>query len=239
MPRRRLLPIALLLLLLCGAGGAVGVWYFFGGSPPVEADIDTASSMIPADGASARPVSVDGTWTVDTSLGSFSDFTDSWAGFRVDEVLDNIGDASAIGRTPGVSGSLDISGQTLSATQITVDLTRIVSDRTRRDDSIQRTLQTSTFPSASFTLTAPIDLPSAPTDGVTYTLTVTGDLTIHGVTRAAGVQLTARLVNGVIVMVGSTPFTFSDFGMTPPRAPVVLSVDDHGTIEFQLFFTKL
>ena len=36
----------------------------------------------------------------------------------------------------------------------------------------------------------------------------------------------------------TTPFTFSEFGLTPPRAPVVLSVADHGTIEFQLFFTK-
>jgi hypothetical protein len=42
----------------------------------------------------------------------------------------------------------------------------------------------------------------------------------------------------VIVVVGTTPFTFSEFGLTPPRAPVVLSVADHGTIEFQLFFTK-
>ena len=52
------------------------------------------------------------------------------------------------------------------------------------------------------------------------------------------IALQAKLVNGVIVVVGTTPFTFSEFGLTPPRAPVVLSVADHGTIEFQLFFTK-
>ena len=57
-------------------------------------------------------------------------------------------------------------------------------------------------------------------------------------TRASDFQLEARLVNGVIVVVGSAPFTFSDFAMSAPRAPIVLSVADHGTIEFQLFFTK-
>jgi polyisoprenoid-binding protein YceI len=237
MTRRRLLLTALLLLLLGGAGGVVGVWYFFfSGEPPVAASIDTAASAVPS--TSGNTGTLDGSWTVNTSMGSFSDFSNSWAGFRVDEVLDNIGGATAIGRTPGVSGSLTLAGQTMSATEITADLTQIVSDRPRRDDAIQRTLETSAFPIATFSLTDPIALPSAPAEGVTYTLTAAGDLTIHGVTRATEFALEARLVNGVIVVVGSTPFTFSDYGMSAPRAPIVLSVDDHGTIEFQLFFTK-
>jgi hypothetical protein len=58
------------------------------------------------------------------------------------------------------------------------------------------------------------------------------------VTHEVPVNLEARLVNGVIVVVGSMPFTFADYGMSAPRAPTVLSVSDGGTIEFQLFFTK-
>ncbi len=45
-------------------------------------------------------------------------------------------------------------------------------------------------------------------------------------------------MNDVIVVVGSIPFTFGDYGMSAPRAPIVLSVSDGGTIEFQLFFTR-
>jgi polyisoprenoid-binding protein YceI len=239
-----LLRTALLLLLLGGAGVAIGAWYFFGGSPPGTASIDSAGSAVPTtaatDGSSATsgPLTIDGTWSVDTSIGSFTDFSNSWAGFRVDEVLDNIGSSTAIGRTPGVSGTLTLSGQTLSATQITVDLTSITSDRPRRDGPIQQTLETFQFPTATFTLTQPIELQSVPAEGATYAVTATGDLTIHGVTRPVDFALEARLVNGVIVIVGQTPFNFSDFGMSPPRAPVVLSVDDHGIIELQLFFTR-
>jgi polyisoprenoid-binding protein YceI len=239
MPRRRLLLTALLLLLLGGAGGAVGVWYFFfNGEPPAAASIDQAAGSVASGDPAGSPASLDGTWTVDTSIGSFADFSNSWAGFRVNEVLDNIGDATAIGRTPVVGGSLTLTGQTLSAANIEVDLTTITSDRPRRDPAIQQTLETGSYPTATFGLTEPVELPSAPADGVTYTLTATGDLTIHGITRAADFALEARLVNGVLVVVGSTPFTFSDYGMSPPRAPIVLSVADHGTIELQLFFTK-
>ena len=63
-------------------------------------------------------------------------------------------------------------------------------------------------------------------------------MTIHNVTRQVSVTLQAQLRDGVIAVVGSTPFSFSDYNMTAPAAPVVLSVSDSGTIEFQLFFTR-
>jgi len=153
-------------------------------------------------------------------------------------VLDNVGDTEAVGRTPNVTGTLTIDGQSLSAVEITVDLTSIRSDRERRDPAIQRTLETSQFPSATFQLSDAITLPSEPVEGVTYDITANGDLTVHGVTQPAQVDLQARLVGDTIVVVGSTPFMFSDYGMTAPRAPIVLSVADGGSIEFQLFFTR-
>jgi polyisoprenoid-binding protein YceI len=236
--RHRLLLLLLFSLLLGGAAGAAGLWYFFGGgSAPAEADIDTAarptSSIQPG-----TPIDTDGEWTVDTTIGSFADYSGTWAGFRVAEVLDNIGDTEAVGRTPNVSGSLTLDGQTLSDVTVDVDLTTIKSDRDRRDPAIQRTLETSTYPAARFELTEPIELPSEPTEGATYDVSASGELTIHGVTRAVEADLQARLVGDTIVVVGSTPFTFSDYGMTAPRAPIVLSVADGGSIEFQLFFTR-
>ena len=224
--------------------GVAGVWFFFfSSSAPVEADLDQAAGAIStnapsATGAQSAPASLDGTWTVDTSIGSFTDYSSSYAGFRVDEVLDNIGESTAIGRTPDVSGELQLDGQTLSAASIEVRLTTITSDQPRRDPAIQRALETGTYPTATFEITDPIALPTAPAEGVSYDLTANGNLTIHGVTQPVAVNLQARLVNGVIVVVGSTDLTFSDYGVTMPRAPVVLSVEDHGSIEFQLFFTR-
>ena len=81
-------------------------------------------------------------------------------------------------------------------------------------------------------------MPSTPAEGVSYDVTARGNMTIHGVTKPVEIALQARLTNGVIVVVGTTPFTFSEYGLTPPRAPIVLSVADHGIIEFQLFITK-
>jgi hypothetical protein len=41
-------------------------------------------------------------------------------------------------------------------------------------------------------------------------------------------------VNGTVVVVGSTDIVFADYGVSVPRSAVVLSVDKHGVVEFQL-----
>lgn len=238
--KRRAIVATLVVLLLVGVAGAAGLIYFFGTKAPGSASIDQAANVVasadPTSGTGVSSGDLSGTWTVDTSIGSFSDYSSSWAGFRVDEVLSNIGNNTAIGRTPNVSGQLTLDGETLMATTITVDLTSMTSDQPRRDPSIQRTLETSTYPTATFELTQPASLPQAPAEGVTYNLMGTGNMTIHNVTKQVQVTLQAQLKNGIIVIVGSTPFSFADYNMTAPAAPVVLSVSDSGTIEFQLFF---
>ncbi len=249
--------------ILAVAVAAFAVWFvFFSSSAPGGATIDEAAGVLESPSAAAFPGSssgtgaasasadpsasggtgagtadgVSGTWTVDTSVGSFDDYTSAWAGFRVNEVLQQIGDAEAIGRTPDVSGQLVIDGTTLQSGTIEVDLTSIHSNQSRRDPAIQRSLQTGTFPTATFELTKPVDFGSVPADGQTVTVDATGDLTIHGTTKELTIPLQAQVVNGRIAVVGSAPLTFTDFGITMPTAPVVVSVEDSGTIEFQLFF---
>ena len=236
--RRRVVISAVVVVLVLAVAGGVGLWYFFSGHAPGAASIDQAAGAVASDAARAGATlgTTDGTWNVDTTIGSYSDYSSAWAGFRVQEVLSNIGNNTAIGRTPNVSGQLTLSGQTLSAVHVDVDLTSITSDQPRRDPAIQRTLETNTYPTATFDLTAPVSLPQAPVEGVTYNLTATGTMTVHGVTKAVTVTLQAQLKDSVIVVVGSTPFAFADYGMSAPAAPVVLSVSDSGTIEFQLFF---
>ena len=57
-------------------------------------------------------------------------------------------------------------------------------------------------------------------------------------TRAVEFPLQAKLVDGTVVVVGSLDVTFSDYGVTVPSAPIVLSVDDHGVLELQLLLTR-
>lgn len=144
---RRLLLLGLGGLVAAVAIGGFAVWFVFFSAPaPGAATIDDAAGVIATPSpstaatatsdpsASADPsvattpgaaAGIDGTWTVDTSVGSFEDYTSAWAGFRVNEVLDQIGETEAIGRTPDVDGSLTLSGTTLQAATIEVDLTTI------------------------------------------------------------------------------------------------------------------
>jgi polyisoprenoid-binding protein YceI len=203
------------------------------GSP--SASTDPSSPTGSADGSD--PSDIAGTWTIDTSIGA-ADGSGASVGFRVAEELSGFGAATAVGSTPAVSGSLTIEGTTLTTATIEADLTQVTSDRSRRDGRIQEALDTGTYPTATFTLSEPVDLGEAAASGETIEVTATGELTIHGQAVPTAFALQAQLVDGVIVVVGSTDATFSDWGITMPTAPIVLSVSDEGTIELQLFFSK-
>ena len=244
--------------------GAAGLWYLFfrpAGPPPVSLatlpptatvaspaatahasdDPSAEGSSTPAtssDGGSAAG-GIDGTWSIDPSIGSFSDFSGSFVGYRVNEQLATIGAQEAVGRTPDVTGTLTIQGTTLTAADITADLTTLQSDEANRDRQLSRqALETSTYPTATFQLTQPIDLGSIPEGGQTIDVSATGNMTLHGVTKEVQVPLQARLDGNVISVAGSLPILFSDYGIQQPRSMIVLSVEDHGTLELQLHFTR-
>ena len=87
-------------------------------------------------------------------------------------------------------------------------MTALTTNNSRRDGPARQALGTSQFPTATFVLTSPVDLGDAATTGDT------------------------------IVVVGSLDVAFSDYGVSAPTAPIVLSVDDHGQMELQLFFQR-
>ena len=185
---------------------------------------------------------VDGTWAVDTSLGEFSfdDATGSFVGFRLDEQLQGIGSAQAVGRTPAVEGTITIDGTTLTSADITADLSQLTTNDSRRDSRARGALDTNSFPEATFTLTGPVELSADASGGQPISATATGDLTIKGVTNSVTVALQAQL-NGdgtIIAVVGSIPVVFADYGVSVPSSPVVVSASDNGQIELQLLFTK-
>jgi len=181
---------------------------------------------------------IDGTWSVDTSIGSFDDFSSSWVGFRVSEVLNPGGEVDAVGRTPVVSGQLDASGSVIESAMIEVDLTTITSDRPRRDGAIQRSLGTGEFPTATFAFSEPVDLLSVPVEGEPFNVSVPGTVTIRDVTQDVEFQLQGQRAGDVVVVVGSLPVDFTSFGVTMPTAPIVVSVEDNGDLEWQLFLTR-
>ena len=87
-------------------------------------------------------------------------------------------------------------------------------------------------------LTQPLDLGSAVDNGSPVSVEVLGYLTIKGPTLPVTFAIDAQLVGEVIAVVGSTDVVWSDFGVAVPSAPIVVSAEDNGVIEFQLLFTK-
>jgi len=206
----------------------------------LESARDSVTSTTAGDVDSSEIEGLDGVWTVDSTSGEF-DFesaTGTFAGFRIQEELAGIGQTTAVGRTGGVTGEMTIDGTTVTDATFEVDMTTITTNESRRDDRVQQALETEQFPTATFTLTEPIDLGDGADSGDPVQVTAVGDLTIHGVTKAIELPIEAQLVDGTIVVVGSTDVVFSDYGVEVPQAQIVLSVEDHGVLELQLLLVK-
>lgn len=245
MTARRLIVVGLALAIV--AGGAYGLWYLFlkpagpaavvlPEATPAPTDLD-GSSTGSASGASTT--SLDGTWSIDGSVGSFSDFSVSFAGYRIQEELASIGGNEAVGRTPAVTGSLTIAGTEVTAVEVSADMTGLQSDDDRRDNQLRRqSIETDSYPTATFSLTSPIELGAIPAEGQVVEVQATGDLTLHGVTRSVSVPLEARISDGVITVAASIPIALADYDIEKPSSFMVLSVAEEATMELQLHFTR-
>lgn len=196
------------------------------GDPPARlslADATTSTSTSAAASATAR-AGIDGKWDVASG---------SQAGYRVSEVLFGQ-DTEAVGRTKDVTGSLTIAGTSVTDGTFSVDLTTVSSDQSRRDGQFHdRIMETSRFPTATFSLTKPIALGAAPAEGAEVKTTATGDLTVHGVKRAVTFDVVAKRTGTSIAINGSIPVKFADYGIGDPSFGPA-TVQDHGVIEFLL-----
>jgi len=219
----------IVLLVALVVGGPFAYFHFIEGTSPKRLTLSSQTSTTGAGAgtAAASSAPLAGTWSVTNG---------SQAGYRVDEVL--FGQShTAVGRTSAVTGKVTFSGTTVSAGTFSVDLTQVSSDQDRRDRQFQgRIMDTSSYPTATFTLTQPIDLGTAPAAGVQKNVSAKGNLTIHGATRAVTVQLQARRDGNVVQVSGSIPVTFADWNIPNPSFGPV-TTDDHGVIEFLLKLT--
>ena len=261
MPRNRSLMAGALVAVLAVAAAGFGGWYFFirGDEPPpvnladAVAAASTATVSAPASGSAATtstaaatavatesgggsssaPAEGDlsGTWTVDAA--------NSFVGYRIDEELARIGSTTAVGRTSDVTGTLEFDGSTITSVDVTADLSTLQSDDDRRDGQLKRqALETNEFPEASFVLTDPIAIEGDPASGEPISATAVGDLTIHGVTNRVELALQGQLVDGRVVVVGSTVIVLADYDIEQPSSIAVLSVSEEGTMEMQLVFVR-
>jgi polyisoprenoid-binding protein YceI len=237
MSKRTLIAAVVAGVLTLGAAG-VGVAYLvvFAGSSPQKLALSSPTPTVSSSSTATASAGIGaGTWTV--AAGSV-------AGYRVREQLASLSAPSdAVGRTSSISGSVTISQSgttyTVAAATVTVNVNTLTSDRSMRDQRIHRMgLESDRYPTASFVLTTPMILPAEATSGQAVSVSATGQLTIHGVTRTVTIPMQARSNGTQVEIAGSITFPFSQFGMTPPSIGGFVTVQDNATMEFDLKFVK-
>lgn len=196
----------------------------------VVGEADAAPTVTAAPSASG---SGDASREASDLSGSWAVTDGSFAGYRVDEVLNGT-DVTVTGRTSDVTGTLTVDGLTLTDASFEVDVASIETDSGNRDEYFRsNAMRVDEFPTATFVLTEPITVADAPVVGEVQTVPATGELTLAGVTKTVTVELQAVLNGETGQVAGSIPITFADFGVEAPNLGFV-SVEPDGFVEFSL-----
>lgn len=160
--------------------------------------------------------------------------------YFVNEELASIGvPSTATGSTSEVTGEFYVTGEgdelaAVPASQFSVDLRNLTSDKMMRDNRVQEALQTATYPSATVTVSSVTGYDPAIPEGEEQSLQLTGTLDLHGVQREVTWDVKARREGSVISALATLTVPFSDFGITPPTFAQLVSIDDEVTLQIQL-----
>ncbi len=204
-----------------------GVFYVFGGNGARTTSSGTVTAPTLAPTGSGK------VFTIDSS--------GSEASFTIDEV--HFGQpTTVVGTTSQVAGQIQVDKDDPSKSQvgqIKVDLTGLKTDDFLRNNTIQgRILETGDVNNqfAVFTPKSISGMPSSVTPGQSFSFKITGDLTIHGVTRSATFDTTATLESdSKLSGDAQTTVKYKDFNINIPDVPSVTGVSD--TVKLALKFT--
>jgi polyisoprenoid-binding protein YceI len=236
--RRLLIPAgAVAALLVLGLAG--GYVYYFSGLRTAPKPLTLSSPSPVASALSPSAGGLAGTWSVASG---------AVAGYRVKEQFaGQTSSHEAVAQTSSVTGSLTVTGSTgslqASAISIVVDLASLHSidqvaglNVSNRDRIVTQALSVQQFPTATFKA-ASFALPEGLEAGQAVTVSVPGQLTIHGVTKDVTATIQAQLSGDTVQVAGTILTAMTDFGISPPALPITV-VQPQVTIEFKLSFGR-
>jgi polyisoprenoid-binding protein YceI len=150
---------------------------------------------------------------------------------------------TVVGKTSQVAGQIQVDQDDPSKSavgQIKVDLTGLKTDSNLRNNTIQgRILETGNASNqfATFTPKSISGLPSSVMVGQPFSFKITGDLTIHGVTRSATFDTMATLESDskLTGQAQTTLNSYKDFNISVPDVPSVSHVSE--PVKLTLTFT--
>ena len=208
--------------------------HFIEGPAPAKLVLPTSQSIsstsVTSQGSTAiSSSSLSGTWNVGSG---------SLAGYRVQEVL--LGqNATAVGRTSEIWGSLTIAGTTVTKGSFTVNMASVVSDQSQRNAHFEGPIMDVTqYPTATLTLSSPVNLGTVPGDGVVGRYHASGALDMHGVTKTVSFTVSAEKLDSEIDVLADITIPFADWSISNPSIGGFVTTANSGTLEVLLHLTR-
>ena len=242
----RVISLAVLLLVVIGAG-----WFFFirednevqKEAAAITDAVRAAAEATPAAAATTSPSSTalapsaaGGSSIAGTSYNIIAGQSLAW--YLAPEKLASLPTSSvAKGTTSDVKGTFNLAVDGLdpaSPTTFTVGLKSLKSNESRRDDRAQTALETSKYPSATFTAKTLTGMPKefTATDSV---MQLMGTLDLHGVKKDVVWELKVKKDGDILSGLGTVKFKYSDFGIRKPDIGGFVTVEEDVTLQIQLF----
>jgi len=249
----KVISLAIVLLVVAGVG-----WYFLirednevqKEAAPVSDAVKQAAAASPTTAAAAATTGVSASPTVAApAAGAASTLTgknyklvdgQSLAWYLAPEKLSRLPTSSvAKGQTSDVKGEFHLTADGLNPakpTKLTVGVARLKSEEARRDDRMRDALETTKFPTATFTATKLTGMPKdfTATDTVMH---MTGILNVHGVAKEVTWELKVKRDGEILSGLATVKVKYTDFGMTKPAVAGFVTVEDELTLQIQLFAT--
>jgi polyisoprenoid-binding protein YceI len=155
--------------------------------------------------------------------------TGSEVKYVVRETLRGVVGANAVGTTSAITGDLYLTTQGLASglpSKFSVDLRQLRTDESMRDNYVrQNVLQTSRYPMAEFVAESLTGFPASYVEGQEASMTLSGTLTIHGVSKKADWTVKARRAGDTLTGIADIRFNMSEYGIRPPSVPVAQAED--------------
>jgi polyisoprenoid-binding protein YceI len=165
------------------------------------------------------------------------------ASYKLREQLANVAlPNDVVGKTQAVTGSIVfLADGTLDAanSKIIVDVTGLQTDQAMRDNYVRRSvLETSQYPNVTFLPNKVEGLPAPLPASGQVSFKLSGDLTIKNVTKPVTWDVSGTINGDQATGTATVTFKFADFNLNQPRVPVVLSIEDHITLQLDLVLQK-
>jgi polyisoprenoid-binding protein YceI len=239
---RRLLFLGLPAVVLIAIAAGAGWWFLIrednrlaDAAPAIPEDLRSNNTPAATTPAGATP----GATSVPASAGGFAILADrSEAAYFADEKLASLPiPSTAKGATNQITGQFHLQEAGLDPSKeskFVVDLRRLTSNESRRDQRVQEALQTSRFPNATFvakSLSGPVASLNPSTD---TELKLTGMLEIRGVQKEVTWDVKAKRDGNVVTALATVNFKFAEFGVPVPNIAGFVSVEDDVTLQIQI-----